>query len=233
MRIAVIGATGRTGSLTVTSALSRGDDVTAITRSPEKLGDLGPRVRVVQASATDVDALAQGIRDADAVVSALGHSSSSGEDVLAEGIRATVAAMERTGVRRIAFISAAGHSTDGDGWFTRAVVKPLLGAFLRKQFADTKQAERELLSSGLEWTIVRPPMLRDGDARGYVSREWLNVRGHFTMNRSDLADAMLDLVTDAPPRRIYSVASAKPGEQRSARTTPGRAKGLGSTSLGA
>ncbi|MHA7984199.1 NAD(P)-dependent oxidoreductase [Rathayibacter sp. CAU 1779] len=210
MRIAVIGANGRTGRLVTESLLARGHEVTAVVRSPEKLGDLAARVRVVTASADDIDGIASGIADADAVISALGHGPSSGEQVLADGIRTDLVAMDRTGRRRLVMISAAGITTDGDGWFTRTIVKPLLGLFLRKSFADTRNAEALLQASDADWIIVRPPMLRDGAPSGYVSREGLNVRGLFTMNRADLAEALVDLAIDAPPRTVFAVASKKP-----------------------
>ena len=42
-KILVLGATGGTGRLIVSQALARGHDVTVLVRSPEKLGDAGPR----------------------------------------------------------------------------------------------------------------------------------------------------------------------------------------------
>ncbi|NNC13470.1 NAD(P)H-binding protein [Planctomonas sp. JC2975] len=210
MRIAVIGANGRTGRLVAESVLARGHDVTAIVRSPDKLGELARRVRVVTASAGDVDGIATGIADAGAVISTLGHSPSSGDEVLADGIRTDLAAMQRAGHRRLVMTSAAGITTDGDGWFTRSILKPLLGLVLRKPFTDTRNAEALLRASDLDWVIVRPPMLRDGEANGYVSQERLNVRGLFTMNRADLAEALVDLTLDASPRTVFAVASKKP-----------------------
>ncbi|HWD63396.1 MAG TPA: NAD(P)H-binding protein, partial [Humibacter sp.] len=159
MRIAIIGATGRTGRLAAEYALNNGHDVTAVVRSPDKLGDLAQRVRVVQANATDLDGLTAGIRGADAVISTLGHAAEGSNRVMVDGIRTTLDAMRRADISRVSMITASGHETDGDGFFTRSIVKPILGRFLREGFDDMRLAETALRESDAAWTIVRPPML--------------------------------------------------------------------------
>lgn len=207
MRIAIIGATGRTGRLATEYALGNGHDVTAVVRSPDKLGDLAQRMRVVQSDATDLDGLIAGIRGADVVISTLGHAAGGSNRVMVDGIRTTLDAMRRADVSRVSMITASGHETDGDGFFTRSIVKPILGRFLREGFADMRLAEAVLHESDAAWTIVRPPMLREGDAQGYVYRETLNVRGVFSIRRVDLAAAMIDLtLDDGFARAIVSVA---------------------------
>ncbi|MDZ5662302.1 NAD(P)H-binding protein [Nocardioides sp. zg-1308] len=71
MRIAVLGATGRTGRPLVGELLRRGHTVVALVRDPARLGDVAQRVDVVRGdsrSAADRERLVTG---ADAVVSAL------------------------------------------------------------------------------------------------------------------------------------------------------------------
>jgi hypothetical protein len=48
-------------------------------------------------------------------------------------------------------------------------------------------------SSQLQWTIVRPPRLKDGDGpRGYRARADARPKGALSMGRSDLAAFLLD-----------------------------------------
>jgi len=198
MKIALLGATGRTGRLVLDGAVARGYDVTAVVRDPAKLASVTTTsTRAEKADARDVQALERAFRGADAVVFALGHVGGGDVTVMTDGIRATLEAMRNAGVTRLVAISASGHTTEGDGAFTRALVKPLLGLFLRDAFADMRTMERVIRASGLDWTILRPPMLTDGEARGrYRERRDGNVRGHFRLSRADLADAVLGVLED-------------------------------------
>ena len=73
MRLAVFGATGRTGKLLVEQALNAEYDVTAFVR-PRSLGKLTikhERLTVVQGDATDAAAVERAVNGADAVVSVM------------------------------------------------------------------------------------------------------------------------------------------------------------------
>ena len=108
MKLAVLGATGRTGSLLVEELLRRGHDLTVLARSPEKLAGLADRVHVVTGSSTDpaaLDALLNG--GMDAVVSALGPTRKE-PDLHTRTATALIEAMHAHDVHRFVGISGAG-----------------------------------------------------------------------------------------------------------------------------
>lgn len=78
MRIAVIGATGRTGRPLVEELLRRGHSVSVFVRDPAKLGELAGKVAVVTGDSRDREKLATLLAGADAVVSALGPTAKEG-----------------------------------------------------------------------------------------------------------------------------------------------------------
>lgn len=82
MRIAVFGATGRTGVPLVEQALERGHEVVAFARSPGKLGVDNPDLTVVEGDAYSGEGVAEAVAGADAVVSVLGQSSDGPDDLL-------------------------------------------------------------------------------------------------------------------------------------------------------
>lgn len=210
MKIAIVGAAGRTGRNVLDRAQERGHEVTAVVRDPSKLGSYSSKaMRIVAATAGDVFALTDAFRRVDVVVSTLGPNKTSGDHVLTTGITATLTAMEAASVRRLVVVSASGHLTDGDAFFTRAIVKPILGAALHTSYEDMREMERIVQASNTDWTIMRPPMLTDKDARGtYQSRRNLNVRSGFTITRADLAAAIIDqLEDDTTIRQAVSVAN--------------------------
>src|SRR5262244_3092724 len=107
MKIAVVGATGRTGLQVVEQALARGDDVIALARHPEALPPLGPGMASAAADALDRAVLAEALAGADAVVSALGIGASRQPTaVYSDGSASVLHAMDAHGIRKIAVISA-------------------------------------------------------------------------------------------------------------------------------
>jgi len=78
MNILVVGATGATGSLLVKDLLGRGEKVTAVVRSSEKLNELrnNENLTIVEAAVLDLsdEAMTSLVRGCDAVASCLGHN---------------------------------------------------------------------------------------------------------------------------------------------------------------
>src|SRR5829696_5760084 len=100
MRIAVFGATGRTGRPLVDQALERGDEVLALSRSPEPA--LPAEVDVVKGDARDLDAVRSVVDGVDAVVSVLAiEAGTEPTTVLSDATRTIVDAMREEDVRRI------------------------------------------------------------------------------------------------------------------------------------
>lgn len=199
MRLTIFGATGGTGTQLVRQALEEGHDVTAVVRDPARLDvPRHERLKVVTADLTDAAAIGPAVEGADAVLSALGPRGIGPTTICGDAARAIVTAMDKVGVDRLVVCSAAGPFTDaGDGFVMRRVVKPVMGRMLKNVFADLRRSEQEIRSSGLEWTIVRPPALTNTEARGrYRSKVDLNLRGGRWISRADLATFMLVLLAN-------------------------------------
>jgi uncharacterized protein YbjT (DUF2867 family) len=198
MRITVFGATGGTGRHVVAEALDAGHQVSAVVRDPARL-PVPPRegLTVVTARLDDRAAVLRAVTGADAVVDALGVRTTGPTTFRADTARVVTAAMRDAGVRRLVTVSASGAHTAGDSLPVRLLVKPVLGRVLRHQFADMRAMEEVVRASGLDWTIVLPPMLTDRPATGRVRRRvGGNVRGSYSIARADLATAVLQAVTD-------------------------------------
>jgi len=198
MRITVVGATGGTGKHLVRQALDAGHHVTAVVRNAARLRQAGhPRLYVVTADVMDPEAITKAMAGQDAVVSALGPRAKGDTSVCSDGARAIITAMRATGTRRLVVVTASGHIVDeGDGPFTRTVVKPMLRRYLREGFADFARTDQAVQASGLDWTIMRPPRLTDGEPRSYRTAVDRNVRGGITLARTDLAHAILATLAD-------------------------------------
>lgn len=198
MRITVLGATGGTGVQIVRRALSLEHKVTAVVRDPSRLPVTHPDLDVVTADITSADDLSRAVAGRDAVVSSLGARGNKGAGIVSEATEAIMATMRAFDVRRLVVVSAApvGPTPEGEGFLARAVITPLVRKALAPQYADLAVMERAVADSdNLDWTIVRPPRLLDGDGTGSYRRSiGSNVLGGVTIRRADLARALIDML---------------------------------------
>lgn len=198
MKVTVLGATGGIGTEFVRQALDQGWHVTAVVRDPARLAvPASDRLEVVTAGLHDHEALVAAVTGRDALVSTLGSRDRGPTTVCQDGARAAIAALQASSVRRLLVVSASGMHTTGDGVVTRTVVKPLLGRWLRHGFADMLAMEDLVAASGLDWTIVRPPMLTNRPRTGRVAERLDgNVRGAFSITRADAAGFLVNAVSE-------------------------------------
>jgi len=174
MNVLILGATGRVGSHVVSHALRDGHHVTVLVRSPEKMQRFEPngRLTILQGNVLDKEALTRAVRGHDVVLSAL---NTDGTTTLSESMPLIIEAMAREGIERIITVGTAG--------ILQSRISPEL---LRYQSSEsmrrsTRAAEEHhqvyhlLAQTSLQWTIVCPTALKDGERTGSyrVERDYL------------------------------------------------------------
>ena len=203
MKLAVFGATGRTGRHIIEQALAAGHEVTAFVRDPSKLADVGlpahhERLAVVEGDVQDADRVAEAVEGADAVLSALGHTKTSAKDVQTVGTRHLLRAMEEHGVKRLISETGAGVADERDG--KRSLGARLMGGMLKLLAPDVlEDAEGHaaaLRASDARWTMVRAPRLTNGPHTGLYRTGYLDLGPGAKVPRADVADFMLKLALE-------------------------------------
>lgn len=212
MKIAVFGASGRTGRVLVDQALARGHRVTAFVRDPSRLPDARGRPDVVpdvvRGDVTDAAAVEEAVAGQDAVLSALGHAKGSPKDVQARGTANIIAAMEKHGVRRLISLTGAGVRAEGDEpKFVDGVFLFLLGVLQRDVLQDANRHVEEIQRSHLDWVVVRGPRLTEGEARESYRVGLVGKNSGTRISRADLAGFMLDQLTSDEHLRRMPVVS--------------------------
>ncbi len=198
MNVSLFGASGATGQLLTSRCLAAGYHVTALLRAPEKFR-LRERVHVVVGSALDPMAVRQTVEGADVVLSTLGARSLRREDLLERAVPLIVTAMRQTGVKRIIVLggaSALSSSLAAQPAPVRWLLRSLLYQVIFKWPSRDQAAQwRTLSASGLDWTMVMPPMLTNGPARRKfrVDGDALPPRG-MRISRADVADFMMQQI---------------------------------------
>jgi nucleoside-diphosphate-sugar epimerase len=142
LRIALTGATGFVGGEVLAQAMAAKLPVNALTRRPQ---DIRPDLRWVSGALNSKPALVSLMRDADMVLHVAGVVNAADRAGFhtgnVAGTRAMVDAARAAGVRRFVHVSslAAREPELSDYGWSKA------------------RAEQEVMASGLDWTIVRPP----------------------------------------------------------------------------
>ena len=198
MKVSIFGASGATGLLLTERCLAAGYEVTAHLRTPGKF-PLRDRVRVVQGDAFDPAAVGKAVEGADVVLSALGARSLRREDVLERAVPLIVEAMRQAGVRRIVALGSAGAEADSlrkQPFYARWIAENIIYKTFLKWPVESQKAQWKILSaSGLDWTMVMPPMLMNGKPRGKLKVDGEALpRNALWISRADVADFMMQQI---------------------------------------
>jgi len=192
MRIAVFGATGRTGAQVVDQALAAGHEVSAFVRNPDRTAAGRPGLTILPGDLADGDAVARVVAGSGAVISALGVRRPEDVQPLVNGTANVIAAMRHYGVRRLVAQSGAGVAVRAD---RRPPLDVLIALFLRVTglpVVEEKRREYLLIrDSGLDWTVVRPTRIVDGPLTQSYSSDASHLRSRGKVSRADVAHFML------------------------------------------
>jgi putative NADH-flavin reductase len=197
MKLAIFGATGRTGRPLVQQALEAGHEVVALVRTPAKLTLQNDRLTVIQGDTMNPNDVDKAVRGAEAVLSVLGQSKDSPHDLQTVATRNIIAAMEKYGIKRLVSLTGAGVDAPQDrpklaNHLIKFALKTLSGQVLK----DGENHAHAIQNSKLDWVIVRGPMLNEGPYTGKYRVGWVGVNTGARISRADLADFMLKQVTD-------------------------------------
>jgi len=205
MRIAVFGATGRTGHPLVEQAVERGHEVVAFVRDTIGLSSTlrnDDRVSIIKGDAYTGEGVERAIAGddgpVDAVVSVLAQSSEGPDDLLTEAGRHILSAMSQHGVERFVTLVGAGVREEGES------VSPggrMMGALLkllaRSVLEDARDQVELVKDSDTRWTVVRGPRLTEDAHTGeFRHGPNLSLGMRDTAARENVADFILDCLED-------------------------------------
>ncbi|PLC10893.1 hypothetical protein AUQ48_16410 [Kocuria flava] len=195
MKLAVVGATGRTGREVVTQALARGHQVQALIRNPDAFQLHHRRLTAIPGDVLEPATLAPLVKGVEAVISAVGIGAQrTPTQVYSAGTQNLLEAMAGTGAQRIITISS-GTLADGStaSLGQRAFLSPLLHRLYGASYTDMRHMEQLLEESPAQWTVMRPPYLADRPASGTYRFNTAGItRGIRSLAYPDLAAALLD-----------------------------------------
>lgn len=195
MKLTIFGATGRVGSEILKLAIQDGHDVKVLVRNPEKLKVENPLLQVMTGNVLNADSVRAAISRSDAVISTVGTD---GTNTLSKSIPLILNAMKIENVKRIITIGTAG--------ILQARVNPDIYRYQSSESRrkstlaaeDHLAAYLKLAESDVDWTIICPTYLPEGNRKGNyrIERNFLPENGT-SISIYDTADfAYAQLFTD-------------------------------------
>lgn len=198
MKIALIGATGFTGTAVLNEAVSRGHQVTAIARNTEKIAVKHDHITPVAADINNVDALAAILKGHNAVSSSY-NAGWANPNLYADFIKGSEdiqEATKRAGVKRLIVIGGAGSLYIAPG--VQLVDTPQFpaewkeGATAARDYLNILKKENEL-----DWTFLSPainlhPGKRTGKFRLGTDNPVFDADQKCEISVEDLAVALID-----------------------------------------
>ncbi len=197
MKVLIFGASGGIGSEVRSRARAAGHELVLFARDPDKLEPLSDGETVVKGDIADAEVVARSVAGVDAVLSVLGPTSNTADQVeLFEGFAtALVSAMEAAGVRRLIAISGGACTLATERKRFSARIASAVVRLLVRHVVAAKQRELEIIvASDLDWTAPRPPRVLESAATGSY-RAGDAARG-MSVTQGDLAAFMVDQLTD-------------------------------------
>ena len=189
MDVAIAGGHGQIGRRLARLLAARGDRVRGLIRNPAHADDLrsdGAEPVVCDLESASVEEVASAVSGADAVVFAAGAGPGSGAErkltMDRDGAVKLLEAAQSAGVPRYVIVSSVGAESPPGG-------DDVFSVYLRAK----AEADRALMDSDLDWTVVRPGMLTDDPGTGRVRVQEESIRAEVT--RDDVA-AVLAAVVD-------------------------------------
>lgn len=221
LTVLLLGATGRTGRLVLEQLLARDVRVRAIVRSASRLPadrTNDPRLTVIEAEllALGDDAWTEHVRGCDAVVSCLGHTISlkgvfgPPRDLVVQAVARACRAIRSTkpgAPVKLVLMTSVSVNHPGEREPHRTAAEHALLGVLRALVPPThdNQAAADWLHEQIgendayvQWVVVRPDTLQDGDVAPYALHEHLagSLFKPDDTNRANVAHFMCELVTD-------------------------------------
>ncbi len=196
MKTIVFGATGETGLCLVSLLISSGHQVTVYVRNPQKLASMRDKINIIQGTIDDKKAMQSAISGQEIVLSTFGNRSLKKSNTQETFMSNLVESMDKTHVTRLIDLSAWGV---GDSYkYNNLIFKFIQATLLKANFDDKNKAETILLSSKIDYTLVRPARLTKGPAKGSVraavDNKGLNAA---PISREDVARFMVDQIQNS------------------------------------
>lgn len=203
MKVVVLGASGRLGRHIVEGLLTRGHHVRAFIHTNNVLAKRA-HLEILRGDIHDENRVSESVDGVDVVLASLGSWGSPVQDIASCGMTHLVPAMKIRKIRRIVSVTGSAAYDEGEADSPHPYLHQRHEGMLRGAPGLLLDGEKHLAilrRSGLDWTVVRAPVMQDGPRTRYTMTcdpppPWTTIPYRAT------ATAMIDLAeSNAWPQR--------------------------------
>jgi putative NADH-flavin reductase len=163
MKILLFGATGGTGKQVLLQALAQGHIVTAVVRNISKINITSTNLKIIKGNvlSSNID---EAFAEQDAVICCLGAPANKAGTLRSQGTKNIIAKMKKAKVNRFICQTSLGYDDSKQvlsctSFFFKNIIVPFV---LKSTFKEHHLQETIIKQSGLNWTIIRPGNLTNG-----------------------------------------------------------------------
>ncbi len=192
MNITVIGASAGIGLETVKRGLERNHSITTLSRSEVEIEDK-TSLKMILGDATNKADLLNSIQNADALIVTLGTGKNMKATSLFSDFAKLIVEIHGESKIDIPLIFVTGFGAGESKNYVSLLVRMFLNYLLKDVYADKTKMEEMITNSDLNWTVVRPGRLLDGElTEKYRVKNTLFKGIHIGgINRADVADFLI------------------------------------------
>lgn len=194
-KVCIFGANGQTGIEILKKALDKDLEVRGCVRRKESLQEYSDRVEIFEYSFKDQASVNEALDGCKYIISAIGSGSykeaSQETSLYSDSVRTIVQGMKEKDLSRLLVISSGGAEPNEEApWY----YSYLLRRYFMNSYMDMVKMETVLeeATDEIDWTIVRPTYLQDGESKPYLAENRKLKKGEFKINRIDVADFMVN-----------------------------------------
>ena len=159
MRVVIFGASSRAGLYITKEALEREHRVAVFTRRPGDFPLGHPKLDIIGGDVVDAAAVARAAFGARGIICALGTRPGKAAAFRSKAMENILLGMKEAGCRRVVWLSSMCCVRSGVRLFFGREFSPILAG----RMSSVKEDELgPLRASGLDWTLVEAPPLREG-----------------------------------------------------------------------
>ena len=192
MKVVVFGASGKVGRLIVRMLLDYDHEVTAFVHGYSPFSKQ-PRLKIVKGDINNRSDIRKALLNNEVVISSLGSWGTKTKDILTQGMTNIIPVMKEFGITRVVSLTGADALLPQEKLSLLSKTFRFVFSLLAGKIIRDGEKHLELLSeSGLDWTVLRSPVMNDRGSKRFLLKSehplpWT------TINREAVAMAMVEL----------------------------------------
>ena len=195
LKVAILGGSGKVGHFLTQRVSDAGYPMRVLMRNPDKIKPIAGRMEIVQGNARDIASIRSLLQGCDTVLNALGQRKGEAP-IFSTATGHVLAVMKELGIRRYILVRAFSIDAPGDHKDLRSkLISMLMRSVIPEIWADWQKELDTLLSSNVEWTLVRIPIVVEGPSLGQVRVDLASLPGK-KISGYDVANFVVTQITE-------------------------------------